>query len=308
MQEDAALSPSCPRIIFSEEEICSFYKPWSKALVVKVLEKLFSFLTVKRRLESLWARSGNIQVCDLANNFFLVRFSNEQDYQRAAFEGPWKIYDYYLAVSRWTPAFSDEEPIKKILTWVRLPKLPIHFFNKVAVTRIGNCIGRTVQLDLATAEGARARYARVCVEIDLTKPLLGKYSIDGRILLIEYESLENICFGCGAYGHKIGDCPVGPASLETEVTVNNEPSPSEPSDAGQTAGDWMVVQRRQRRKNPKPVTTATKSQAKGYRFDFISPKERTVDSVVPPKATKPSPVAATSSGVKPSKDPMQKPS
>ncbi|CAN1816323.1 hypothetical protein LINPERHAP1_LOCUS27738 [Linum perenne] len=268
MQEDAALSPSCPRIIFSEEEIRSFYKPWSKALVVKVLEKSFSFLTVKRRLESLWARSGNIQVCDLANNFFLVRFSNEQDYQRAAFEGPWKV----------------------------------------AVTRIGNCIGRTVQLDLATAEGARARYARVCVEIDLTKPLLGKYSIEGRILLIEYESLENICFGCGAYGHKIGDCPVGPASLETEVTVNNEPSPSEPSDAGQTAGDWMVVQRRQRRKNPKPVTTATKSQAKGSRFDFISPKERTVDSVVPPKATKPSPVAATSSGVKPSKDPMQKPS
>ncbi|CAN1141197.1 hypothetical protein LINPERPRIM_LOCUS25337 [Linum perenne] len=25
--------------------------------------------------------------------------------------------------------FNEEEPIRSILTWVRLPKLPIHFFN-----------------------------------------------------------------------------------------------------------------------------------------------------------------------------------
>ncbi|CAN1185242.1 hypothetical protein LINPERHAP2_LOCUS37435, partial [Linum perenne] len=92
--------------------------------------------------------------------------------------------------------------IKKILTWVRLPRLPIHYFNEVVVTRIGNYIGKTVLLDLATSAGARARYARVCVEVDLTKPLLGKYIIDNRVYRVEYESLENICFSCGVYGHK----------------------------------------------------------------------------------------------------------
>ncbi|CAN1179260.1 hypothetical protein LINPERHAP1_LOCUS37816, partial [Linum perenne] len=76
-----------------------------------------------------------------------------------------------------------EAPIKKILTWVRLPKLPIHTFNPLAVERIGNHIGRTVRMDLVTKEGARARYARVCVEVDLTKPLLGKYVIDNRVFL-----------------------------------------------------------------------------------------------------------------------------
>ncbi|CAN1334533.1 hypothetical protein LINPERPRIM_LOCUS36440 [Linum perenne] len=50
-----------------------------------------------------------------------------------------------------------------ILAWVRLPRFPIHYFNHLAVTRIGNYIGKTARIDLATTEGARARYARVCV-------------------------------------------------------------------------------------------------------------------------------------------------
>ncbi|CAN1800487.1 hypothetical protein LINPERHAP1_LOCUS22551 [Linum perenne] len=116
----------------------------------------------------------------MSNSFFLVRFSNEDDYQRAAFECPWKIFDYYITVAWWTPDFNEEAPIRKILTWVRLPKLPIQYFNYKAVERIGNHIGKTIHLDLATEEGARARYARVCVEVDLARPLLGKYIIEDR--------------------------------------------------------------------------------------------------------------------------------
>ncbi|CAN1176766.1 hypothetical protein LINPERHAP2_LOCUS32719 [Linum perenne] len=153
-------------------------------------------------MESLWAKAGRIQVSDMANSFFLVRFSENDDYQRAAFGGPWKIYDYLISVSCWSPSFIENEPIKKILTWVRLPKLPIHYFNQVAVNRIGNYIGRTVRMDLATSEGARGRYARLCMEVDVTKPLLGKYMIEDKELFIEYESLANICFSCGVYGHK----------------------------------------------------------------------------------------------------------
>ncbi|CAN1234567.1 hypothetical protein LINPERPRIM_LOCUS4250 [Linum perenne] len=157
MLTEGSSNPLCPVISFTEEEIRKLCKPWSKALVVKVLEKSFSFPVLKRRLDSLWARSGRIQLSDMAWSVFLT----------------------------------------KILTWVRLPKLPIQFFNCLAVERIGNHIGRTVRLDLATAEDARARYARVCVEIDLSKPLLGKYIIDDQVFLVEYESLDNICYSCG---------------------------------------------------------------------------------------------------------------
>ncbi|CAN1131081.1 hypothetical protein LINPERHAP2_LOCUS6195 [Linum perenne] len=184
MQDDSENNPRCPKVSFSEEELRSFYKPWSKALVVRVLERSFSFGAVKRRLETLWAKNGVIQVSDVANSFFLVRFTDEEDYKRAAFGGPWKL----------------------------------------AVSRIGNYIGKTVKIDLATSEGARARYARVCVEVDVSKPLLCKYTIDNRTLYVEYESLTNTCATCGFYGHKSDGCtslPVPEPTMEVrdeEVT------------------------------------------------------------------------------------------
>ncbi|CAN1228706.1 hypothetical protein LINPERPRIM_LOCUS3005 [Linum perenne] len=288
MQDDQEVNPRCPRVLFSEDEIRRFYKPWSKALIVKVLERSFSFLTMKKRLESLWARSGNIQVTDAANAFFLVRFSDEDDYKRAAFGGPWKIYDYYITVARWTPTFNEEEPIKSILTWVRLPRLPIHYFNELAVTRIGNHIGRTVRLDMATAEGARARYARVCVEVDISKPLLGKYMIDNRMFYIEYESLENICFTCGFYGHKSDDCllnhPSEATAQETGVPEAPIPTMAEPCNIEGDAGTWMTVQRRTKGKKQEPISNPKRSTEGGSRFNILSHDEDAGTKAPPSKS------------------------
>ncbi|CAN1142686.1 Transposon TX1 uncharacterized 149 kDa protein [Linum perenne] len=233
MQDDEQSNPRCPRVSFSKDEIRSFYKPWSKALVVRVLERNFSFITIKRRLESLWAKSGSIQVTDAPNAFFLVRFSDQDDYKRAAFGGPWKI----------------------------------------SVTRIGNHIGRTARLDMATSEGARSRYARVCVEVDISKLLLGKYMIYNRVFYVEYESLENISFTCGFYGHKLDSylsnetadvaCKEsGPvASPEPEVTVTSCPEGG--------AGCWMTIQRRSKGRKDGPATTTKHSKPSGSRFDIL---------------------------------------
>ncbi|CAN1162592.1 hypothetical protein LINPERHAP2_LOCUS24586 [Linum perenne] len=278
MQEDTENDPRCPKIAFSEQELRSFFQPWSKALVVKVLEKSFSFGAVKRRLESLWAKNGNIQVSDIANSFFLVRFENPEDYQRAAFGGPWKIYDYYFSVSRWTPDFNEDEPLKTILTWVRLPKLPIHFFNKLVVSRIGDCIGRTVRLDLATAEGARARYARVCVEVDISKPLLGKYMIEDRTFLVEYESLQNICTSCGFYGHKVDGCIRFPVPRPAAVQNDTESDTVRPAE--EAVGEWMVVSRRSKGRSVKPAMNKQAVVSTSSKFETLADSDEDVDEVI----------------------------
>ncbi|CAN1179462.1 hypothetical protein LINPERHAP2_LOCUS34205, partial [Linum perenne] len=132
--------------------------------------------------------------------------------------------DYYISVSQWSPSFDEDAQIKSIRTWVRLPKLLIHYFNKVAVSRIGNSIGKIVRLDLATAEGSRGRYARVCVEVDVTKPLLGKYMIEDKVFKVEYESLENVCFDCGYYEHKRENCSLSGPQRKKEVVKESAPS------------------------------------------------------------------------------------
>ncbi|CAN1135057.1 hypothetical protein LINPERHAP2_LOCUS8635 [Linum perenne] len=204
----------------------------------------------------------------MSNNFFLVRFTSKKDYAIAAFEGPWKIYDYYIAVSQWSPSFNEDEPIKSILTWVRLPKLPIQYFNSMAVHRIGNFIGKAVRLDLAMLEGSRCRYARVCVELDLTKPLLGTYMIEDRVLKIEYESLENVCFDCGLYGHKKGTCPPPPSQFEEESAIQMTKEPKMQKEQELT-GEWMTVQRRNRKKSAKVPNPQSHMGTDGSRSSVV---------------------------------------
>ncbi|CAN1773981.1 hypothetical protein LINPERHAP1_LOCUS12755 [Linum perenne] len=211
---------------FSNAESRSFYKPWSKALVVKVIEKKFSFRTVKRKLESIWARIGTISFSDVANSFFLVRFSDDSDYQRAAFGGPWKI----------------------------------------AVTHIGNCIGRTVKLDLATSEEAHVCYARVCVEVDISKPLLGKYLLEDKTYYVEYESLENICFSCGIYGHMLDACVPPTTPVQEGVTAEKDMNPPESQEGEKATGEWMTVTQKSRGRPKKDPKGPTQDAASGSRF------------------------------------------
>ncbi|CAN0912743.1 hypothetical protein LINGRAHAP2_LOCUS27521 [Linum grandiflorum] len=155
-------------------------------------------------------------------------------------------------VARWSPEFDETALIRKVLTWVRLPKHPIQYFNDVAVSSIGNYIGRTVRLDLATAEGARGRFARLCVEVDLSKPLLGKYRIADRLFYIEYESLDNLCTLCGMYGHKRENCPtlMPEPTITPPVVAEKEVEKPEEGDAGA----WMTVTRRNHRRRGKDIT------------------------------------------------------
>ncbi|CAN1243207.1 hypothetical protein LINPERPRIM_LOCUS5598 [Linum perenne] len=207
------------------------------------MEKSFTFNTVKRRLEAIWARAGTIQVFDVANSFFLVKFSDLDDYHRSAFESPWKI----------------------------------------SVTPIGNYIGKTVRLDLATSQGARACSAHVCVEVDLSKPLLGKYMIDDRTFCVEYESLEDICYTCGYYGNKLDTCltnkPQAEANVEESTASQTTVTQEEEDDTGQ----WMTISRRQKRKPNKGAQSTKEPISYGSTFNVL--QVDATDASAPPKPT-----------------------
>ncbi|RYR46613.1 hypothetical protein Ahy_A07g032359 [Arachis hypogaea] len=51
-------------------------------------------------------RFRGIDVIDLGNDFYLVKFYAQEDLDHALLDGPWKIYDHYLAVRLWEPNFN----------------------------------------------------------------------------------------------------------------------------------------------------------------------------------------------------------
>ncbi|CAN0908379.1 hypothetical protein LINGRAHAP2_LOCUS25255 [Linum grandiflorum] len=245
--------PLCPSIFFTAAEKMSFRREWRSALVVKGLGRRIPYPALARRLNYLWAAHGGLQISDLHNGCFLVRFRAKEDYETALTGGPWMLGETYLTVHRWHKDFDPwNSTVKTTLVWIQLPNLPIEFYHPTAVKRIASKIGIPVRLDRATEEGARAKYARVCVEVDLTKPLLSKYKLEGKRYFIGYEGLTDLCTSCGCYGAPSHRCscripsPVEDLMMETNV----EETIKHPEEPESVYGQWMIPRRRQRRSRP----------------------------------------------------------
>ncbi|RYR57776.1 hypothetical protein Ahy_A05g023485 [Arachis hypogaea] len=63
-----------------------------------------------------------------------------------------------------------------------------------------------MKIDTNTAQKSRRKFARLCVELHLTFPLMSQYAINGEGYKIENEGLYNICFQCGIVGHEKINC------------------------------------------------------------------------------------------------------
>ncbi|KAI9087884.1 hypothetical protein K1719_030214 [Acacia pycnantha] len=112
-----------------------------------------------------------------------------------------------LGKKRWKPEFNPKfQKMDSVVAWVRFPDLPAPLFDKKFLLNLGNSIGKAIRLDIHTAQRARGKFLRMCVELDLTKPLVPKFSVDGKVLSVVYESLGLLCKNCGCFGHTKEGC------------------------------------------------------------------------------------------------------
>jgi len=170
--------------------------------------------------------------------------------------------DNYLVIREWVPNFvPDEDRVTRLTAWVRIPRLSIKYFNKsFLLEKIGKKIGRVIRVDDTTANVERGQYTRLCVDVDLTKPLLSKFRLNGWIWRIQYEGLKLICFHCGKHGHKDNVCPLrstrqseGVNALHSDhASPGTVPAPR-PEDE-ELYGSWMMVKRPIRWKSLRPTS------------------------------------------------------
>lgn len=103
-----------------------------------------------------------------------------------------------------------------------------------------SAIGKPIKVDLHTLQVAKGHFARVCVEIDLHQPVVGKVG------------LHIIYARCGYYGHVLKDCkvvpPVAPVAASAGVT-NSAASPS----SGISIENPCIGERNQLTKNEEEV-------------------------------------------------------
>lgn len=255
--------PGRVAVVVSKAECRALWRPWRRALIVKLLGRNISFRLLEQRLRSLWGLSEGCVITDLEEGYYIVRFYTKADYQYVLEGGPWIIQGHYLNVMKWRPYFrSDNNAITTTLAWVRIPRLPIEFYNEKVLLQIGDKFGKAEKVDITMLRVERGKYARVCVEVDLTKPLTSVVNLNGREYKVEYEGLHLICFKCGRYGHRNEECG---GSMNVSVAVDPPPTQASKEKELDDFGPWMVATNNRRRRPPmREDTNADKQSHKEY--------------------------------------------
>lgn len=261
-----------PKVYLNQEVFNDLCAPWRDSLVVKLLGKTVGYNMMKEKLKRVWKPAGCFDILDVDNGFFMVKFDMEADREKALSDGPWMLYDHYLAVTRWTPEFvSPNAKIDRTTVWIRFPGLNLVYYDESFLLALASAVGKPIKVDRNTLKVERGRFARICVEIDLNQPVVGKVWLNGYWYKVAYEGLHIICSNCGCYGHLGRNCktpppvviPPSPEPPKAAETSTDETGPetegknqevaeealiATPMEQGIGAvhGDWLVVSRRKR--------------------------------------------------------------
>jgi hypothetical protein len=146
----------------------------------------------------------------------MVKFDQPVDKEKVITGGPWLIFDHCLAVSHWSLEFaSPDAKVNRTVVWVRFPGLNLVYYDESFLLAMASAIGRPIKVDTNTLKVERGKFARVCVEVDLTVPVVGKIWVNGHWYKVQYEGLHLICANCGCYGHIGRNCTSAPQQHTT---------------------------------------------------------------------------------------------
>ncbi|KAL5127662.1 hypothetical protein HKD37_14G040042 [Glycine soja] len=121
-----------PLISVSNLELMNWATPSFNTLVVNVMERRVNFRTLEAKLQRSWTKNGSIQIIDLHDGFYQVRLS--------------------LASSK-------------------LHKTSYNIFLYTFLKRVGISMGKFLKVDRLTSIHSHGKFAGICVELDLEKPL-----------------------------------------------------------------------------------------------------------------------------------------
>lgn len=169
------------------------------------------------------------------------------------------LFDHYVAVRPWEVDFvSSKVTINKTMVWIRFPSPGMEYYDESVLTALATAVGKPIKVDIRTIDASREKFARVCVEIDLDKPVVGKIWFRNRWFHVEYEGLHLLCSKCGLFGHPGRNClhvkTVAEPVQNAPTNVNVEKRAAK--DGSRQGGDIEG--------NPKPNNSNLSSDCNGW--------------------------------------------
>ncbi|XP_058783376.1 uncharacterized protein LOC131658056 [Vicia villosa] len=205
------------------------------SLVLYALGCELSMHAVKNFMSKNWYF---VQLPDMyyhEEGYFILRFNSFKDRDDVLMKGPYSIRNMPLLIREWRPEFNLQTDLLRTLPiWVKLPNLPLYLWGETSLNKIGSALGVPIVTDECTANRLRISYARIMVEMDITKDLPSEIIIrdnhgEKMRQAIEYEWRPVFCGSCQKFGHNC-DKPKPKARIwqpKAPVEIKNSALPTE---------------------------------------------------------------------------------
>lgn len=241
-------------------EIAKEAQKWKRAIILYVIGDAPTITYLRDYLQKQCEVGGAMEIFYNHEGYFVIKFENPRDKARLLGEGPYTIANRPMIMKDWMADFNFEnEVLKEVPLWVRLPNLPLTCWSGDSLSRIGSVLGKPVCADECTSQQKRISYARLLVEVDITQPLIYRVPIeDDKGLMVEqqviYEWVPMFCHKCHKLGHI---CKEKKESTVQKPQQQWVPKVSE-KDKGKDKGKEKVIEtaRDEWNKPKKPATSS----------------------------------------------------
>ena len=143
--------------------------------------------------------------------FYDFLFQHLGDLSRIWVAGIVSLQPGFLRLSQWTKDFHhNSQKQKHASIWIRLVALPREYWREQTSKEIVSALGTPISLDAPTRNWAFGHYARILVDIDLSKRVFDEILVEREGFAInvevQYERRPLFCHHCYVIGHNVMTC------------------------------------------------------------------------------------------------------
>lgn len=192
-----------------KDEIEKMSIKWESAMILYVVGFDPTIAALNRFIAKEWNNVQTPHVYLHDDGYFVIHFKSVGDRDEILFSRPHTFLGKPAITKAWTANFNFQDEILKIVPiWVKLPSLPLSCWSGDSLSRIGSSLGVPIYADECTTQQLRVSFARLLVEIDVTLPMPNSIQIegpDGQVVKqqVIYEWKPAFCKVCKQVGH---DC------------------------------------------------------------------------------------------------------
>ncbi|XP_074304498.1 uncharacterized protein LOC141639225 [Silene latifolia] len=194
------------------DEVQDEIAKWKFTLMGNVLGAKPSQQTVSEFTQKHWNFGPLPLVQYFKKGWFSFKFDSEEAMNAVLRGGPWKIGSNSLVLKQWSPHFSCiMECVTIVPVWILFPDLDPYMWTDSILSKMASKIGKPLFADLHTTCKARLSFARILVEVDISKDLPDHIDINAPFIghssqRIVYEWLPYYCKTCLKLGHTDSNC------------------------------------------------------------------------------------------------------